>query len=73
MGMSTTVLSFFKTNAEQLLMPNESNIGSYSNGSAKTDMYNAMFSKRVYNYDFDSNSLTADTAADNTALVNFMN
>lgn len=52
MGMSATLLSFFKSNAEQLIQATESNIGSYSNGKSKTDLYKTMIGKRINYYDF---------------------
>ena len=73
MGMTTTVLSFFKSNAEHLVQENESNIGSYSNGKMKRDLYMTMFNKSICEYDFQKNDLVIDDSANEKALVNFMN
>ena len=72
-GTSATVLSFFKSNAEQLVQQNESNIGSYSNGKDNSDIFKSMFNRRVYQYDFEQNAFKADTSSDSKALANFMN
>lgn len=73
MGMTTTVLSFFKSNAEQLIAQDESNIGSYLNGKLKTDIFKTMFSRDVYSYDFNDNKFVADSSFDSKALTNVMN
>ena len=48
MGTANAVLSFFGTNAENLVQSVESNIGSYNNGMYNIDMYKSMFKKNVY-------------------------
>jgi len=74
MGTASVVLSFFGTNAENLVQSIESNIGSYSNRMSNVDMYKTMFKKNVYNYSLKKNSfLSADYVIEPKSIVNYMN
>lgn len=73
MGMKTTILSFFKSNTELLTQQTPSNIGSYTNGMSKTDLYSLMFNKDVYEYDLVSNEFKNKDPVKQQSLVNFMN
>lgn len=73
MGSKSTILSFFKSNAELLAQKIPSNIGSYTNGMSKTDLYSVMFNKDVYEYDMSLNKFVNKDPVKEQSLVNFMN
>lgn len=54
-GRYEVVLSFFKTNTEQLISTQPANIGSFANPMSKTLLYKTLFTKRISTYDFNEN------------------
>lgn len=53
--MTTTVLSFFKSNAELLTQQEATNLGSFAHPCSRTDLFKSMFTRKVIGFDYDGN------------------
>ena len=54
-NMTSTALSFFKSNIELLIQQEATNLGSFANPRTRTDLFKSMFNRKVIGYDYDSN------------------
>ena len=70
---SMTVLSFFKSNAELLIQQDGTNIGSLIASESKTNMYQTMFDREVYDYDLLSNGFTNRFDIKSASIIDTMN
>ena len=57
-GSYSTILSFFKTNAEALIQQEPTNIGSFESPMQKQAVFSDLFDKSMYGYDYNYNQLT---------------
>ena len=70
---STTVLSFFKSNAELLIQQDGINIGSLIKSDSKTLLYQTMFQREVYNYDLTYNAFIDTYSMKSMSIIDIMN
>lgn len=54
-GAFSTTLSMFKTNTEALVQQEPTNLGAFLNPMGKTDVYSALFDKKMYGYSYEKN------------------
>lgn len=71
-GSYTTMLSFFKSNIEGLIMPQPTNIGSFMNAASKQNVYFDLFDKTMHAYDYSIDQFwRSNIQSDET--VNYLN
>lgn len=72
LGFYSTILSFFKTNAEVIIQQEPTNMGSFINSAMKTDVYSSLYNINMFQYFHRDNSISCfSTPSD--AITNYLN
>lgn len=72
-GIFSTLMSFFKSNNENLIQSEPTNIGSLSETIHKVDVYKNTFEKDTFQYDFDQNTFSCNISPSDENINYFNN
>ena len=71
-GAYSTIISFFKTNTENLIQQEPTNIGSFKNAATKPEFYQNVFDKHMYGYDYNHDK-TFDSFIKSEDITTYLN